>query len=268
MARRHPADAPRRARLRLQVEHGLDARLAGLPGPRAGAPPVPPPRDDLLDGVRLQRELRAADLATTRSCTARARWCARCPGDRWQQLANLRALPRLHVGAPRQAAALHGLGVRPGGRVVARPRSLDWWLLDHARPPRGAAAWSGTSTAVYRETPRCGAATTTRTASRWIDANDAGGNTFSFLRCGRRRRRAGLHRELLRPSRTTATGSGCRSPGAGTRCSTPTPTSTRGSGRRQLRRPSRRTDESWHGRPASARLDVPPLGTVWLRPAR
>ena len=30
VAGRHPADAPRRPRLRLQVEHGLDARLAGL----------------------------------------------------------------------------------------------------------------------------------------------------------------------------------------------------------------------------------------------
>ena len=40
-------------------------------------------------------------------------------------------LPRLHVEPPRQAAALHGLRVRPGGEW-ADGRSLDWWLLDHA----------------------------------------------------------------------------------------------------------------------------------------
>ena len=54
------------------------------------------------------------------------------PGDRWQQLANLRAYLGLHVGAPRQAAALHGLRARPGVRVggVARAR------LVAARAPR------------------------------------------------------------------------------------------------------------------------------------
>ena len=40
---------------------------------------VPPQRDDLLDDVRVERAVRAAALATTRSCTARARCCARCP---------------------------------------------------------------------------------------------------------------------------------------------------------------------------------------------
>ena len=28
------------------------------------------------------------------------------------------------------------------------------------------------------------------------------------------------------------------------------------------------TDEAWHGRPASATLRIPPLGTVWLRSTR
>ena len=38
VARRHAPDRPRRARLRLQVEHGLDARHARLPGARADLP--------------------------------------------------------------------------------------------------------------------------------------------------------------------------------------------------------------------------------------
>ena len=37
---------------------------------------------------------------------------------------------RLHVGAPGQAAAVHGPGVRPGRASGPRSRSLDWWLLD------------------------------------------------------------------------------------------------------------------------------------------
>ena len=47
VAGRHPADAPRRPRLRVQVEHGLDARHAGLHRAGPGPPPVPPPPDDV-----------------------------------------------------------------------------------------------------------------------------------------------------------------------------------------------------------------------------
>ena len=42
------------------------------------------------------------------------------PGDRWQQLANLRALYALHVGAPGQEAPLHGRRARAGERVEPR----------------------------------------------------------------------------------------------------------------------------------------------------
>ncbi len=52
----------RRPGLRPEVEHGLDARLPGLCVQGAGAPQVPPRRDDLLHDLRLLRELRAAHL--------------------------------------------------------------------------------------------------------------------------------------------------------------------------------------------------------------
>ena len=45
------------------------------------------------------------------------------PGDDWQQFANLRAAVRLHVGASRQEAAVHGRRVRPAARVDARRRA-------------------------------------------------------------------------------------------------------------------------------------------------
>ncbi len=43
VAGRLAADLPRRARLRLQVEHGVDARHARLLPARPGPPPLPPP---------------------------------------------------------------------------------------------------------------------------------------------------------------------------------------------------------------------------------
>ena len=54
------------------------------------------------------------------------------PGDRWQQLANLRVAVRVHVGAPRQEAALPGLRVRAGAGVEVRPVAR----LAPARGPR------------------------------------------------------------------------------------------------------------------------------------
>ena len=50
-----------RPRLRLQMEHGLDARHAQLHREGPDLPGLPPQPDDVLADVRVQRELRAAD---------------------------------------------------------------------------------------------------------------------------------------------------------------------------------------------------------------
>ncbi len=127
LGRRHPRHPPcgprrvRRSRLRAEVEHGLDARLPGVRVQGAGAPQVPPQRDDLLDGVRVQRELRPAHLsrrgrarqALARQQDARRLVAAACQPPR---------LSRLHVGPPRQATPFHGAGVRAGRGVVRGSR--------------------------------------------------------------------------------------------------------------------------------------------------
>ncbi len=109
----------RRARLPLQVEHGLDARHAGLHGARSGAPQVPPRRDELRADVRLQRELRAAAVARRGG----ARQGLDAGQDARRPLAEVRqpaGLLRLHVRSPRQEAAVHGQRVRPGARMGPR----------------------------------------------------------------------------------------------------------------------------------------------------
>ena len=119
LARRLAADLPRRARLRLQVEHGLDARHAHvLPeGPRL--PPLPPPHADVLAHVRVQRELRAAALARR----GRARQAVAARQDARRPVAEVREPARalrLHVGASRQEAPLHGRRARRVGGVERR----------------------------------------------------------------------------------------------------------------------------------------------------
>ena len=113
VARCHQADRCRRPGLRLQVEHGLDARQPVVRAARPGAPQLPPPRADLLDGLRLLGELRAADQPRR----GRARQGLTAAQDAGRPLAAARQrarVPVLAVGPPRQAAAVHGPGVRPG----------------------------------------------------------------------------------------------------------------------------------------------------------
>ena len=65
------------------------------------------------------------------------------PGDEWNAFAGLRALFAYMWAHPGQAAAVHGLGVRPGQRVVGRAGPG----LVGARPrlPRRACSgWSAT----------------------------------------------------------------------------------------------------------------------------
>ena len=59
----HRAARPRRARLRVQVGHGVDARHAAVLPPRPGAPPLPPRRDHVPQRLRVHRALRAAAVA-------------------------------------------------------------------------------------------------------------------------------------------------------------------------------------------------------------
>src|SRR4051812_1849344 len=98
------------------MEHGLDARHARvLPtGPRV--PALAPPRADVLARLRVHRELHPAAVARR----GRARQGLAAAEDAGRPLAEARQparAVRLHVGAPRQEAALHGPGVRAGAGV-------------------------------------------------------------------------------------------------------------------------------------------------------
>ena len=163
VAGRLTAHVPRRARVRLQVEHGLDARHAVVLPARPDLPPLPPPRADLLARVRVHGELHPAALARR----GRARQGLAAVEDARRPLAEARqpALAvRLHVGAPRQEAAVHGPGVRAGGRVEREPLARTGTC---SRTPSTAASsrWSAISTAPTRPSPRCGRWTSTAPAS-------------------------------------------------------------------------------------------------------
>src|ERR1044071_83229 len=113
------AHVPGRPRLRREVEHGLDARHPQLHEARSGVPQAPPRLAHLQPVVRVPRELRAAPFA--RRGGAR-QGLAHRPHARRRLEAVRQPAPalRLHVGASREEAPLHGRRVRPAARVDAR----------------------------------------------------------------------------------------------------------------------------------------------------
>jgi 1,4-alpha-glucan branching enzyme len=116
---------------------------------------------------------------------------------------------------------------------------------------------------IYAETPALWSWDTSDDGFRWIDANDAAGNVFSFVRFGddgstlacvvnfaavpHEDYRLGLPSagrwiEVLNTDAADYSGSGVGNLGAVVA-----------------------TDMPWHAQPASAIVRVPPLGAVWLR---
>ncbi|GAA1930415.1 1,4-alpha-glucan branching protein GlgB [Nocardioides lentus] len=102
------------------------------------------------------------------------------PGDRWQQLANLRAYLGFMWAHP--GKQLLFMGAEFGQESEwAESRELDWWLLDHPEH-LGVHALVRDLNRVYTDTPALWTADATPDGFAWIDANDAPHNVFSFVR--------------------------------------------------------------------------------------
>jgi 1,4-alpha-glucan branching enzyme len=182
------------------------------------------------------------------------------PGDRWQQMANLRAFLAYMWAHPGKQLLFMGSEFAQDNEW-SEERSLDWWLLDYAEH-YAVQQLVRDLNRTYRDTPALWQTDADPDAFRWIDANDASNNTFSFIRRGvdgatlvcvanfsgvpHEGYRLGLPstgrwEEVINSDAELYNGSGVGNLGA-----------------------VEATDEPWHGLPASAVLRVPPLATVWL----
>ena len=102
------------------------------------------------------------------------------PGDRWQQLANLRAYLAYMWAHPGKQLVMMGTEFAQESEW-AEARELDWWLL--AKPDhRGFHDFVRDLNARYREEPALWRLDNDPAGFAWIDAQDAGHNAFSFLR--------------------------------------------------------------------------------------
>jgi 1,4-alpha-glucan branching enzyme len=189
------------------------------------------------------------------------------PGDRWQQLANLRAYYAYQWAHPGKQLIFMGCEFGQDAEW-AEARELDWWLLEQPGH-RGMQRLVRDLNEVYRTTPALYAKDHDPEGFQWIDANDASGNVLSFVRTDGEGSmvacvvnfaavphhdyriglpEAGRWAEVVNTDAEVYAGSGVGNFGAVTA-----------------------TDSPSHGMPASATISVPPLGAVWLRldePAR
>ena len=187
---------------------------------------------------------------------------ARMPGDRWQELSNLRAYLGFMWAHPGRKLLFMGCEFAQS-REWSADDGLDWWLTqfdEHAGIQRAV----GEINRVYRETPALWQRDDDPGGFQWIDANDSLNNVFSWIRWDDEGRplvcavnmsplprpgyRVGLPRsgrwdEVLNTDAAEFGGSGQGNLGA-----------------------VHAEPDPWHGLPASADIMLPPLATVWLRP--
>jgi 1,4-alpha-glucan branching enzyme len=185
------------------------------------------------------------------------------PGDRWQQFANLRAYYGFMWGHPGKKLLFMG-GEFAQEREWNHDQSLDWHLLDDPMH-EGVRKTIRDLNALYRAEPGLHQSDYSPASFCWIDADDKENNVFSFIRYGEDRAKPvvvisnmapviregfqvglpqnGNWRERLNTDCFEYGGSGVGN--AEAICA---------------------LGEPMHGQPASARLTLPPLATIFLTP--
>ncbi|ABK52449.1 1,4-alpha-glucan branching enzyme [Acidothermus cellulolyticus 11B] len=182
------------------------------------------------------------------------------PGDRWQQMANLRAYLAFMWAHPGKQLLFMG-GEFAQDNEWSEERSLDWWLLQY-REHSSVQQLVRDLNALYRAHPALWRTDDDPSAFRWIDANDNQNNTFSFARTAPDGSTIvcvanfagvpheeyhlgfpspGRWREILNTDAEIYNGSGVGNLGGIDAVATPS-----------------------HGLPASAVIRVPPLATIWF----
>ncbi|MBX9364453.1 1,4-alpha-glucan branching enzyme [Streptomyces sp. WAC04114] len=194
---------------------------------------------------------------------------SKMPGDWWQQRAGVRSYLGFMWAHPGKQLLFMGQEFAQGAEW-SEAHGPDWWLLDPgygAEPDhRGVRDLVRDLNTVYRATPALWRLDTDPAGFEWIVGDAADDNVLAFLRLDpegvpvlavsnfapvtRQDYRLGVPDDV--PAWHEAVNTDAARYG-GSDVINPDPV--------------KPEPQSWHGRPASIRLTLPPLATVWLRPA-
>ncbi len=189
---------------------------------------------------------------------------SKMPGDDWQKFANLRLLLGYMYAQPGKKLLFMG-GEFGQRREWAHDESLEWHLLQY-RPHSSLQRWVSDLNQLYRSQPALYQVDFDHSGFEWIDCNDVEHGVLSFLRKARSTDnivlavcnftpvthfnyrigvpRPGFWQELLNSDAREYGGSGQGNLGGVEAAPLPL-----------------------HGRPCSLTITLPPLATVFLRPA-
>ncbi|WP_369193638.1 1,4-alpha-glucan branching enzyme [Streptomyces djakartensis] len=194
---------------------------------------------------------------------------SKMPGDWWQQRAGVRSYLGFMWAHPGKQLLFMGQEFAQGAEW-SEVHGPDWWLLDPGygaeADHRGVRDLVRDLNSVYRATPALWRLDTDPAGFEWIVGDAADDNVLAFLRLDpegnpllavsnfapviRHDYRLGVPEEVpawhevLNTDAARYGGSDVTAPD-----------------------PVKPEPQPWHGRPASIRLTLPPLATVWLRPA-
>ncbi|MGW5331666.1 1,4-alpha-glucan branching enzyme [Streptomyces bauhiniae] len=194
---------------------------------------------------------------------------SKMPGDWWQQRANLRAYLAFMWAHPGKQLLFMGQEFAQGAEW-SEAHGPDWWLLDPAygaeSEHRGVRELVRDLNTAYRATPALWERDTDPAGFEWIVGDAAEDNVFAFLRrdaeggpllcvanlspLARPDYRLGVPDAIPAWHETLNTDLARYGGGDITNQGTVKP-----------------EPQPWHGHPASIHLTLPPLATVWLRPA-
>ena len=188
---------------------------------------------------------------------------SKMPGDRWQKLANLRALYAYMWAHPGKQLLFMGSELAQEAEW-SHERSLDWHLLEQAENS-GVQALVRDLNRLYRDEPALWQMDSDPSGFWWIEPNDADSNVVAFARQSRDGERVLVFAANLSP--------------------VPRPSYRLGLPRACRWREAINTDSTfyggtdmgnlggvapepipWHGQPVSAEVTLPPLAAVWLVP--
>ncbi|MEU0068643.1 1,4-alpha-glucan branching enzyme [Streptomyces sp. NPDC006332] len=194
---------------------------------------------------------------------------SKMPGDWWQRRANLRAYLGFMWAHPGKQLLFMGQEFAQGAEW-SEAHGPDWWLLDPAygaeADHRGVRDLVRDLNTVYRHTPAMWQRDTDPSGFQWVVGDAAEDNVFAFLRYDadgvpllavsnfapvvRHDYRLGVPDDVPAWYEALNTDAGRYGGGDVTNPDAVKPEAT-----------------AWHGRPASVCVTLPPLATVWLRPA-
>ena len=189
---------------------------------------------------------------------------AKMPGDRWQQLANVRAYLAFMWSHPGKQLLFMGSEFGQLGEWN-QELGLDWWILDQ-EPHQKLQKLVSELNRIYLENPAMWEQDHVHGGFQWVDGGNATQNVLTFIRYDSKGNpiacvinfagnphfdfklglpKKGVWEEILNTDSEIFGGSGVGNLGR-----------------------VEANGEGTHGQPFSANVQVPPLGAIWLKPSK